>query len=377
MYEETSTKSQQAQASSLPDAGNASPCVARWWGRPVEKASRSSKAICMLTAAFALTTALGALPPKAFAEGFDYVSTSQGEEQQGRSVDEADGSDAAAREGTSDRGSAWVSTTVPGPSEPRMQPVTDSSASLSLAAAYVSSEEQDDPADGSEDDEDVTGDDAVRELGDDVLTSTDAGAVVQVGAGEHVSAARLTLISIAPEESSALSVANGGTAEVEAASTFSARGERSVAVSCANKGSTVRLSNTSVYASGERCAALAAADGADVSMEQGSLEATSGTVVRAEGSGSSVSIADAQILSTGALAELCGNVVLELDGVSSTSSHTAAIYVAAGVPTVRLANGSVVRGAVVVADGADIDIQTDATSRIDGRIVHLSSASVA
>ncbi len=112
-------------------------------------------------------------------------------------------------------------------------------------------------------------------------------------------------------------------------------------------------------------------------MERGSLEATLGAVVRAEGSGSSVSLVDAQILSTGSLAGLCGNVTLSLDGVTSASSHAAAIYVAAGVPTLQLANGSVVRGTIVIADGADIDIQTDTTSRTDGRIVYLSSTSAA
>lgn len=38
---------------------------------------------------------------------------------------------------------------------------------------------------------------------------------------------------------------------------------------------------------------------------------------------------------------------------------------------------SAVRGTIVIAVGADIDIQTDATSRIDGRIVYLSATDVA
>ena len=112
-------------------------------------------------------------------------------------------------------------------------------------------------------------------------------------------------------------------------------------------------------------------------MERGNLEATSGTIARVEGSGSDVSLAYVQVLSTGSLAELCGNVTLSLDGVTSESSHAAAVYVAAGMPTLRLTNGSVVRGTVVIADGADIDIQTDATSRIDGRVVYLSATNVA
>ena len=139
----------------------------------------------------------------------------------------------------------------------------------------------------------------------------------------------------------------------------------------------VRLSDASAYASGKKCSVIAAVDGATVAMEHGNLEATSGTIVRVEGSGSDVSLADVQVLSTGSLAELCGNATLSLDGVTSESSHAAAVYVAAGVPTLRLTNGSVVRGTVVIADGADIDIQTDATSRIDGRVVYLSATNVA
>jgi hypothetical protein len=251
----------------------------------------------------------------------------------------------------------------------------ESSASLSLAAAYVS-EEQDESADGSGDD-DATRKDAANELNGEVLTSTSNGAAVQVGAGESLAVQGSTIIALATTGSSALSVSDGGVADVAAASTLSARGENSTALACTGTGSVACLSDSSAYASGEKCAAIAASDGAIVSMERGSLEATLGAVVRAEGSGSNVSLVDAQILSTGSLAGLCGNVTLSLDGVTSASSHAAAIYVAAGVPTLQLANGSVVRGTIVIADGADIDIQTDATSRTDGRIVYLSSTSAA
>jgi hypothetical protein len=256
-----------------------------------------------------------------------------------------------------------------------MQPTVDSSTSLSLAAAYVS-EEQGESADGSGDD-DATSKDAASELNGEVLISTSDGAVVQVGADESLAARESTIISLTPEGSSALSVADGGSAGVTAASTLSVRGVNSTALACAGTGSVARLSDSSAYASGENCTAIAASDGAAVSMERGSLEVTSGTVVHVEGSGSNVSLADVQILSTGSLAELCGTATLSLDGVTSASSHAAAIYVTAGMPTLRLTNGSVVRGTIVIANGAYLDIQTDATSRIDGRIVYLSAANVA
>jgi hypothetical protein len=253
----------------------------------------------------------------------------------------------------------------------------ESSASLSLAAAYVSEEQDQSSNGGVSDGKDDSNDDAARELKGEVLTSTAGEAAVRVGSGETLSAQGSAIISLGPKGAAALSVSDGGSANIASALTLSARGEGSAAVSCAGGDSSVHLIDSSAYASGEDCAAFVAADGAAITAERGNIEATLGIAVRIEGSGSRVSLSDVQVLSTGALAELCGDVDLELDGVTSTSAHAAAIYVAAGVPTVRLTNGSVVRGTIVVADGADIDIQTDATSRIDGRIVYLSSTGAA
>ncbi|MCH3949165.1 MAG: hypothetical protein LKE43_10575 [Olsenella sp.] len=143
-------------------------------------------------------------------------------------------------------------------------------------------EEQDESADGSGDD-DATRKDAANELNGEVLTSTSNGAAVQVGAGESLAVQGSTIIALATTGSSALSVADGGVADVAAASTLSARGENSTALACTGTGSVACLSDSSAYASGEKCAAIAASDGAIVSMERGSLEATLGAVVRAEG----------------------------------------------------------------------------------------------
>jgi hypothetical protein len=143
-------------------------------------------------------------------------------------------------------------------------------------------EEQDESADGSGDD-DATRKDAANELNGEVLTSTSNGAAVQVGAGESLAVQGSTIIALATTGSSALSVSDGGVADVAAASTLSARGEDSTALACTGTGSVACLSDSSAYASGEKCAAIAASDGAIVSMERGSLEATLGAVVRAEG----------------------------------------------------------------------------------------------
>lgn len=375
MHEETTTKAKQAPTALPSDETVITPRVARWRRRPVAATSRTSKAVCMLAAAFALTAVLGVSPSRVVAEELDHAEAIQ-EETQGESLpSEGSYQQAFEQDDSDNRNATQAVATVPDPIEPHMQPTVDSSTSLSLAAAYVS-EEQGESADGSGDD-DATSKDAASELNGEVLTSTSVGAVVQVGAGESLAARGSTIISVAPEGSSALSVADGGSANVTAASTLSARGENSTALACAGTGSIACLSDSSAYASGENCAAIAASDGAAVSMERGSLEATSGTVVRAEGSGSNVSLVDVQILSTDSLAELCSTATLSLDGVTSASSHAAAIYVAAGMPTLRLTNGSVVRGTIVIANGADIDIQTDATSRIDGRVVYLSAANVA
>lgn len=375
MHDETTTKAKQVPTALPSDEVAAAPRVARWWRRPVAATSRTSKAVCMLAAAFALTAVLGVTPSRVVAEELGHMETIQGKMQQELSASEESYQQASEQDDSDNRNATQVAATVPDPIEPRMQPMTDSSTSLSLAAAYVS-EEQDESVDGSGDD-DTTSKDAANELNSEVLTSTSNGEAMQVGAGESLVARGSTIISLVPEGSSALSVADGGSADVTDASTLSARGENSIALACAGTGSVARLSDSSAYASGDNCAAIAAADGAAVLMERGSLEATSGTVVRADGSGSSVSLSDVRVLSTGALAELCGNATLSLDGVTSATSHAAAIYVAAGEPTLRLTNGSVVRGTIVIADGADIDIQTDATSRIDGRIVYLSAANVA
>lgn len=365
MRDETSCVTKWVQASTLSDNVSAIPHVTRWWRRPVAVTSRFSKAACMLTAAFALTAVLGVAPSKATAAEQDHAGVVREEAQQ-----------ASVRADSDKRNKAQVVATVPYPVEPHMQPTPDLPASLSLAAAYVS-EEQVKPEGGPSDDEDAASKDATRKLEGEVLTSTSEGAVVHVGAGESFSVRGSTIISLDHAGSSALSVSGGGAADVASVSTLSARGEGAGALACAGPGTSVQLSDSSAYASGERCAAIAAVDGATVSMEGGNLEATSGSAVRVEGSGSSVSLAGVHILSSGSLAELCDNVTLSLDGVTSDSSHAAAVYVAAGVPTLRLTNGSVVLGTVDIADGAGIDIQTDATSRVDGRMVYLSATNVA
>ena len=375
MHDETTTKAKQVSTAVPSEEVDVASRVARWWRRPVAATSRTSKAVCMLGAAFALTAVLGVTPSRVVAEELDHAEVIQEEAQEESLPSEGSYQQAFEQDDSDNRNATQAVATVPDPIEPHMQPTVDSSTSLSLAAAYVS-EEQGESADGSGDD-DATSKDAASELNGEVLTSTSDGAVVQVGAGESLAARGSTIISVAPEGSSALSIADGGSADVTAASTLSARGENSTALACVGTGSVARLSDSSAYASGEKCAAIAASDGATVSMERGSLEATSGTVVNVEGSRSSVSLADVQILSTGSLAELCGSATLSLNGVTSASSHAAAIYVAAGVPVLRLTNRSVVQGTIVIADGADLDIQTDATSRIDGRIVYLSAANVA
>lgn len=377
MREETTTKAKQAPTALSSDETVITPRVARWWRRPVAATSRTSKAVCMLAAAFALTAVLGVTPSRGVAEELDHAEAIQEETQQESQASEEYDQWVSAQDDSDKRSATQAAATVPDLIEPHMQPTVESSTSLSLAAAYVS-EEQDESADGSGgDDDDTTSDDTTQELNGEVLTSATDETTVQVGDGECLLVQGSTIISLATTGSSALSVADGGAADVAAASTLSARGENSAALACAGTGSIACLSDSSAYASGENCAAIAASDGAAVSMERGSLEATSGTVVRAEGSGSNVSLVDVQILSTGSLAELCGTATLSLDEVTSASSHAAAIYVAAGMPTLRLTNGSVVRGTIVIANGADIDIQTDATSRIDGRIVYLSAANVA
>ena len=308
MREETSTETKQVPTEVPSDEAVAAPRVAHWWRRPVAATSRTSKAVCMLGAAFALTAVLGATPSRVVAEELDHAEVIQEEAQRKSLPSERSYQQAIEQDDSDNHNATQAVATVPDPIEPHMQPTVDSPTSLSLAAAYVS-EEQGESADGSGED-DATSKDAASELNGEVLTSTSDGAVVQVGAGESLAARGSTIISVAPEGSSALSVSDGGSADVTAASTLSARGENSTALACAGTGSVARLSDSYAYASGEKCAAIAASDGATVSMESGSLEATSGAVVHVEGSGSSVSLADVQILSTGSLAELCGSATL-------------------------------------------------------------------
>lgn len=329
MHDETMTKAKQVSTAVPSEEVAAASRVARWWRRPVAATSRTSKAVCMLGAAFALTAVLGATPSRVVAEELDHAEVIKGEAQRESLPSEGSYQQAIEQDDSDNHNATQAVATVPDPIEPHMQPTVDSPTFLSLAAAYVS-EEQSESAEGSGDD-DATSEDAASELNGEVLTSTSDGAAVQVSAGESLAAWRSTIISVAPEGSSALSVADGGSADVTAASTLSARGENSTALACAGMGSVASLSDSSAYASGEKCAAIATSDGA----------------------------------------------TLSLDGVTSASSHAAAIYVAAGVPALRLTNGSVVQGTIVIADGADLDIQTDATSRIDGRVVYLSTANVA
>lgn len=375
MRDETLAKTQQTAVPAPLCDGVDSRSVAHWWRRPVSATSRSSKAICVLAATFALTAVLGFTPSKAVAEELGNAGAAQEETGQAQTADGSTGQRLSAGNDSDVRDVGQVSATVPDPIEPHIQPVMESSASLSLAAAYVS-EEQNQPSNGVSGGEDDSDDDAARELNGEVLSSTNEEATVRVGSGETFSARGSALISLAPG-AAALSVFDGGSADVASASTLSVRGDASAAVVCAGQYSSVHLSDSSAYASGEDCAAFVAADGATITVQRGNIEATSGSVVRIEGTGSRVSLNDVRVLSTGTLAELCGDVDLDLDGVVSTSAHAAAIYVAAGVPTVRLTNGSVVRGTILVADGADINIRTDATSRIDGRIIYLSATSAA
>jgi hypothetical protein len=267
---------------------------------------------------------------------------------------------------------------------PREQVEGGSSASLSVAAAYVSEERDEDSDDatapkGQDDGTDsngTAGSEGARQIADTVITSTmGKSPAVEVSGGTSLAAERSTVVSIAPVDGAdVVAVAADGASSVSLGegSTASARGVRSVAVSASGSGTTATLSDASAYASGSGCAALQAADGASVTMTGGSLEATGGTALRAEGTGSSVRVSGAQVLSRASLAELAGDVTVELNGVESTSEHAPAVYVAAGVPTLRLTNGTVVHGSVVLAGDADIDIQTDATSRLDGSVVRVA-----
>lgn len=395
----------------------------RWWRRSPANTSMLSKAVCVMAASFALTAVLGGTYPthalavdetggqaavaSAAPGGADSAASARGVTDVGSSGEGAvgvahvttatEGSSVASDDGTGSRGGAssstdqrrqtmgaMVSQTVETHVEAlREEAETSTPASLSVAAAYVSEERDEDSDDatapkGQDDGTDsngTAGSEGTRRIADAVITSTmGKSPAVEVSGGTSLAAARSTVVSVAPGDGAdVVAVAADGASSVSLGegSTASARGVRSVAVSATGSGTTATLSDASAYASGSGCAALQAADGASVTMTGGSLEATGGTALRAEGEGSSIRVSGAQVLSHASLAELAGDVAVELSGVESTSEHAPAVYVAAGVPTLRLTNGTVVHGSVVLAGEADIDIQTDSTSRLDGSIVRV------
>lgn len=396
----------------------------RWWRRSPANTSTLSKAVCVMAASFALTAVLGGTYPthalavdetggqaavaSAAPGGADSAASAHGLTDVGSSGEGAvgvahvttatEGSSVASDDGTGSRGGAssstdqrrqtmgaMVSQTVETHVEaPREEAETSTPASLSVAAAYVSEERDEDSDDatapkGQDDGTDsnaTAGSEGTRQVADAVITSTmGKSPAVEVSGGTSLAAARSTVVSVAPGDGAdVVAVAADGASSISLGegSTASARGVRSVAVSATGSGTTATLSDASAYASGSGCAALQAADGASVTMTGGSLEATGGTALRVEGEGSSVRVSGVQVLSHASLAELAGDVAVELSGVESTSEHAPAVYVAAGVPTLRLTNGTVVHGSVVLAGEADIDIQTDSTSRLDGSIVRVA-----
>ncbi|MST72442.1 hypothetical protein [Olsenella porci] len=396
----------------------------RWWRRSPANTSTLSKAVCVMAASFALTAVLGGTYPthalavdetggqaavaSADSDGADSAASAHGPTDVGSSGEGAvgaahvttatEGSSAESDDGTGSRGVAFSSTdqrrqtmgaTVSQTAETHVEALreeaeTSTPASLSVAAAYVSEERDEDSDDatapkGQDDGTDsnaTAGSEGTRQIADAVITSTmGKSPAVEVSGGTSLAAVRSTVVSVAPGDGAdVVAVAADGASSVSLGegSTASARGVRSVAVSATGSGTTATLSDASAYASGSGCAALQAADGASVIMTGGSLEATGGTALRAEGEGSSIRVSGAQVLSHASLAELAGDVAVELSGVESTSEHAPAVYVAAGVPTLRLTNGTVVHGSVVLAGEADIDIQTDSTSRLDGSIVRVA-----
>jgi hypothetical protein len=396
----------------------------RWWRRSPANTSTLSKAVCVMAASFALTAVLGGTYPthalavdetggqaavaSAAPGGADSAASAHGPTDVGSSgegavgaahvttategssaeSDNGTGSQVVASSSTDQRRQtmgAMVSQTVETHVEaPREEAETSTPASLSVAAAYVSEERDEDSDDatapkGQDDGTDsngTAGSEGTRQIADAVITSTmGKSPAVEVSGGTSLAAARSTVVSVAPGDGAdVVAVAADGASSISLGegSTASARGVRSVAVSATGSGTTAILSDASAYASGSGCAALQAADGASVTMTGGSLEATGGTALRAEGEGSSIRVSGAQVLSRASLAELAGDVTVELSGVESTSEHAPAVYVAAGVPTLRLTNGTVVHGSVVLAGEADIDLQTDSTSRLDGPIVRVA-----
>jgi hypothetical protein len=396
----------------------------RWWRRSPANTSTLSKAVCVMAASFALTAVLGGTYPthalavdetggqaavaSAASDGADSAASAHGLTDVGSSgegavgaahmttategssaeSDDGTGSQVVASSSTDQRRQtmgAMVSQTVETHVEAlREEAETSTPASLSVAAAYVSEERDEDSDDatapkGQDDGTDsngTAGSEGTRQIADAVITSTmGKSPAVEVSGGTSLAAARSTVVSVAPGDgANVVAVAADGASSISLGegSTASARGVRSVAVSATGSGTTATLSDASAYASGSGCAALQVADGASVTMTGGSLEATGGTALRAEGEGSSIRVSGAQVLSRASLAELAGDVTVELSGVETTSEHAPAVYVAAGVPTLRLTNGTVVHGSVVLAGEADIDIQTDSTSRLDGPIVRVA-----
>jgi hypothetical protein len=356
----------------------------RWWRRSPANTSTLSKAVCVMAASFALTAVLGGTYPthalavdeaggqaavaSAASDGADSAASAHGLTDVGSSgegavgaahvttategssaeSDDGTGSQVVASSSTDQRRQtmgAMVSQTVETHVEAlREEAETSTPASLSVAAAYVSEERDEDSDDatapkGQDDGTDsnaTAGSEGTRQIADAVITSTmGKSPAVEVSGGTSLAAVRSTVVSVAPGDGAdVVAVAADGASSVSLGegSTASARGVRSVAVSATGSGTTATLSDASAYASGSGCAALQAADGASVTMTGGSLEATGGTALHVEGEGSSIRVSGAQVLSHASLAELAGDVAVELSGVESTSEHAPAVYVAAGVP---------------------------------------------
>ncbi|MGN0071461.1 MAG: hypothetical protein ACI361_06445 [Atopobiaceae bacterium] len=339
---------------------------ARWRRRPPERTSRLSKAVCMLAAGFALVALLGTGPVTPYAE----EAAVPQDMQQAADGDAASASDAAA---WAEQHADHATASEPPHMDGHGVPESTSEASISLAAAYVSEELDGQDEEAEDSGESGNADESAMKLKDAVISSVgESSPSVVVPEGGSLDTAHTAVVAVAADDTAALSVASNAEAYLRDGSAVSASGERSIGISVQGEGSLAVLNDASAYASGTGCAALEASDGGTISMQGGQLEADGGCIVRAEGSGSSVSISETKILSESGFAELVGETTLSLDGVTSTSSHAPAIYVAAGMPRVKLRNGSVISGSVIVAPGADIEMETDMTSRLDGSVVYLS-----
>lgn len=345
------------------ESADSEPVPVRWQRRPPERTSRISKAACLLTAGFALSALLGTAPVTTYAQEASDAALQAESQNYG-------GADADMQDVHQSQHEEHALYTEP----PHMagESAQESGASVSLAAAYVSEErdEEEGSAGGGGSDEEDKGS---AKLDGIVVSSVSAGSpAVSVSDDQHLAAAHTAIITVSEDDTAALSVTGGATADLSAGSAVSASGVRSIAASASGEGSKIVLDDSSAYAAGSGCAALEASDGAAISMQGGALESEGGCAVRIEGTGSSVSLAGTEIFSEGGFAELVGDGTLSLDNVTATSRHAPALYVAAGMPKVSLQNGSVISGSVIVAPGADIEIETDMTSRLDGSIVYLS-----